>query len=228
LFTPGFAGWFTCAPSVFDSIRNHRFSRDRMPVVKAEIETGADQVSRNPTPGQRRWTSQPPLKCRKHEVSSAAILSSSDDSSSDSWPSVQSSDSEVANATDKLAKVSLDPPPQAVGEAAAVVDDNPDKWMCMNPVCGLEDVRCPKCQQWKFREFATYRDVPQRVPPRGGYKYRQDQQPGTCDAPDCKGCGNEVISPCRNCNLRFCALCQENGWKIGITCVCGNRPVTSE
>ena len=162
LYTNGYVGWYTFSRSVFDSIRTHRFLRDRQEKPAADNEFGADQGIRIPTLGSARTSSQPPLKSAKYEAA-AATSSSDDDSSSTSWESVNSSDSEVDNTTEKLANVSLEhgPVPQA-DDKATVATVPPFK--CMHPTCGKEGKLCSNCHRWysEFKDFEEYKDVQQR------------------------------------------------------------------
>ena len=105
MYTAGFTGWWTLAPTVFASIGSHRFLRDRQVTTVPDNEIGAGQGIRIPNPGQQRSSSQPPLKIARHEAAAPIV---DDDSSSDSWESVNSSDAEVDSTTEKLAKVSLE------------------------------------------------------------------------------------------------------------------------
>ena len=80
LYTPGFIGWWTVAPSVFDSIRTHKFLSDRQEKTVTVV----------PRFGQRRTASQPPLKSARTEVTmlgdSTSVSSSSPDvAGTDEW-----------------------------------------------------------------------------------------------------------------------------------------------
>ena len=102
LYSPGFLGWCTVADSVLDRIKTHKFLRG--------TAAGADQGIRFPTPGQRRTSSQPPLKSAKLEADAQVEEADTQDDESDSteWPSVSSED-EVATTTEKFSKTSLEP-----------------------------------------------------------------------------------------------------------------------
>ena len=152
LYSNGYIGWYTFSRTVFDSIKNHKFLRDRQETPAADKATSS----------QQRTSSQPPLKSAKYDT--AAASSSSDaDSSRTSWESVKSSDSEFENTTEKLAKVWLEhgPVPQAE-DKDTVAEAKPYK--CHHPMCGKEGVPCFICQRWydKFKDFEQFKDVPQR------------------------------------------------------------------
>ena len=102
LYSPGFLGWCTAANSVLDTIKTHKFLRGKA--------AGADQGIRFPTPGQRRTSSQPPLKSAKREADAQddEADTQDDESSSSEWPSVDSSSDEVATTTEKFSKTSLE------------------------------------------------------------------------------------------------------------------------
>ena len=67
LYVDGFKGWWTYTDSLYESIKTHKFLRDRLLQPRdllyrdpASNQTDADQGIRIPAPGQRRTASLPP------------------------------------------------------------------------------------------------------------------------------------------------------------------------
>lgn len=158
LYTSGFIGWWTVAPSVFDSIRIHKFLRDRQEKTETVV----------PRFGQRRTASQPPLKIARTEE-----IAQDDDSTS-----VSSSSPDVAGTAEGLEKISLEHGPVTIlprplvildtgacrnvaGQgyvAAATAAFNPLEWTCKSCKHVMKDgnqnwKQCAKCGQWRTDEF---------------------------------------------------------------------------
>ena len=158
LYVNGYNGWWTIASSVFESIRTHKFLRDRSEDTVAGNETGADQGTRIPAQGQRRTSSQPPVK------SARSGEPAPDDSSS---PSPSSSNSEADNTAKGLSRLSLTPGDVTILSRQAPA--NPPDWTCKNAECQhvMKDEcrncwQCTKCGQWRTQDFEQYENQPQR------------------------------------------------------------------
>ena len=181
LYTTGYLGWWTLASSVYESIKTHKFLRGKA--------AGADQGVRTPTPGQQRTSSQPPLKRSKLDADAQ-----DDDSSSTSWQSVSSS-SDVAEATESLARISLETSPVKIKlesllprpqfEAVYVpplpgmqkelvggeiTPTEPCEWTCDDPLCGKDNKQCSNCAKWRRGDFEQDWSV------RGGSMQQHQQQ----------------------------------------------------
>ena len=174
LYSPGFIGWCTVALSVLDRIKTHKFLRGKA--------AGADQGIRFPTPGQQRTMSQPPLKSAKREADAQ-----DDDSSSTSWPSVESSSDEVATTTEKLSKTSLEHSsdrPRGLQPAREARTCNPlTTLQLVGATPRFETIYVPAVpntqkervggnitptEPCEFEEFEQFKDVPTRSRPRSG------------------------------------------------------------
>ena len=122
---------------------------------------GADQGIRYPTPGRQRTMSEPPMKSAKVEADVQ-----DEDSSYDSWPSVESSSDEVAATTEKLSKASLEPSSELPPGLQQAREAN----TCGTTTLNLVGVvpRLENSQPCDLSEFEQYKDVPQRSRPRSG------------------------------------------------------------
>ena len=91
--------------------------------------------------------------------------SSLDDDSSDdsSWPMVESSNDEVDSTTEKLAQVSLISWKNETAAEDTAANDSTEEPICKDANCGKNGVLCRKCTEWKFRDFAQFKDAPQRT-----------------------------------------------------------------
>lgn len=144
---------------MLDSIKNHKYLRDRQ----------ESSVAVKATSSQQRTSSQPPLKIAKVDTAAASSSSDNDDSQT-SWESVKSSDSEFENTTKKLAKVSLKSRAELqVEDKDKVAEAKTKPWFeCHHPMCGKDGVPCFICQRWydSHNDFEQFKDVPQRVKAR--------------------------------------------------------------
>ena len=140
LYAKGYLGWWVYTKSLYDSIKNHKFVRDRLvqPRDPASNQTDADQGIRIPAPGQRRTASVP---------------------LTDSSTSVSTNSSDLEGTADELKRLSLT---RSSSTAAGAAD-----WTCRS--CkhvhtGANQVQwqCVNCRTWKVDDFEQFKHVPQR------------------------------------------------------------------
>ena len=145
LYVDGFKGWWTYTDSLYESIKTHKFLRDRLLQPRdllyrdpASNQTDADQGIRIPAPGQRRTASQPPP---------------------DSSTSVSTNSSDLEGAAEDLKRLSLTRGSSTAADAAdwtcrncehVHTGVNQGKWQCVN------------CRTWRLEDFEQFKDVPTR------------------------------------------------------------------
>ena len=145
LYAKGWLGWWTYTNSLYDSIKNHKFVRDRLVQqrVAASNQTDADQGIRIPAPGRRRTASVP---------------------LTDSSTSQSTNSSDLEGTADELKRLTLT---RSSSTAAGAAD-----WTCRNckhvhTGANQAQWRCVNCQTWRADDFEQFKDVTQRGRARG-------------------------------------------------------------